>query len=56
MVRLLSMEDWTNLPLTKWNIKQPLLKEEREDAVETGVGCFYNHYKLIVLKYDLQVG
>ncbi|XP_030749794.1 5-formyltetrahydrofolate cyclo-ligase [Sitophilus oryzae] len=36
MVRLLSMEDWENLPLTKWHIKQPLLKENREDALETG--------------------
>ncbi|XP_066244943.1 5-formyltetrahydrofolate cyclo-ligase [Euwallacea similis] len=36
MVRLASIEDWETLPLTKWNIKQPLLKEKREDAVETG--------------------
>ncbi|XP_060536586.1 5-formyltetrahydrofolate cyclo-ligase isoform X2 [Cylas formicarius] len=36
MVRLYSMDDWENLPLTKWNIKQPALKEQREDALETG--------------------
>ncbi|ENN80019.1 hypothetical protein YQE_03496, partial [Dendroctonus ponderosae] len=36
MVKLASMEDWTNLPLTKWNIKQPLLADHREDAFETG--------------------
>ncbi|KAL1512759.1 hypothetical protein ABEB36_002293 [Hypothenemus hampei] len=36
MVRLASMEDWENLPVTKWNIKQPLLKDQREDAIETG--------------------
>ncbi|XP_076268064.1 5-formyltetrahydrofolate cyclo-ligase-like [Rhynchophorus ferrugineus] len=36
MVKLKSMEDWETLPLTKWNIKQPLLKDQREDAIETG--------------------
>ncbi|XP_022902174.2 5-formyltetrahydrofolate cyclo-ligase-like [Onthophagus taurus] len=36
MVRLKDMEDWKNLPLTKWNIKQPDLKETRENALETG--------------------
>ncbi|CAG9762171.1 unnamed protein product [Ceutorhynchus assimilis] len=36
MVKLQSMDDWQNLPVTKWNIKQPLLKEQREDALETG--------------------
>ncbi|XP_050293751.1 5-formyltetrahydrofolate cyclo-ligase-like [Anthonomus grandis grandis] len=36
MVKLRSMEDWETLPLTKWNIKQPLLKDVREDAIETG--------------------
>ncbi|OXU29145.1 5-formyltetrahydrofolate cyclo-ligase [Nasonia vitripennis] len=36
MVQLYSMEDYDKLPLTKWNIKQPSIKEIREDALETG--------------------
>ncbi|XP_045461716.1 5-formyltetrahydrofolate cyclo-ligase [Harmonia axyridis] len=36
MVKLHSMVDWENLPLTPWNIKQPKLKEERENALDTG--------------------
>lgn len=36
MVKLSSMEDWANLPMTKWNIKQPLLADHREEASETG--------------------
>ncbi|KAJ8976655.1 hypothetical protein NQ317_010370 [Molorchus minor] len=35
MVKLHSMEDWENLPLTKWDIKQPYLKDNRENAL----GC-----------------
>ncbi|XP_019874396.1 5-formyltetrahydrofolate cyclo-ligase isoform X2 [Aethina tumida] len=36
MVKLKSMEDWETLPVTKWNIKQPSLKDNREDALQTG--------------------
>ncbi|XP_044746523.1 5-formyltetrahydrofolate cyclo-ligase [Coccinella septempunctata] len=36
MVKLHSMEDWDNLPLTRWKIKQPKLIEQRENALETG--------------------
>lgn len=36
MVKLNSMEDYEKLPLTKWNIKQPELNENREEALETG--------------------
>lgn len=36
MVKLNSMKDWEELPLTKWNIKQPKLSEKRENAIETG--------------------
>lgn len=36
MVKLDSMEDYDKLPLTKWNIKQPDLRENRENALETG--------------------
>ncbi|XP_018327181.1 5-formyltetrahydrofolate cyclo-ligase [Agrilus planipennis] len=36
MVRLHSMDDWENLPLTKWNIKQPSVNDNRENALETG--------------------
>jgi len=36
MVRLASMDDYRSLPSTTWNIKQPKLDEEREDALNTG--------------------
>ncbi|KAJ8925491.1 hypothetical protein NQ315_009329 [Exocentrus adspersus] len=37
MVRLNSMEDWESLPVTKWNIKQPYLKDVRENALDAGL-------------------
>lgn len=37
MVKLQSMEDYDNLPLTKWNIKQPAADDyDRDDAQNTG--------------------
>ena len=36
MVKLFSMNDYENLPVTKWNIKQPRFNEPRENALETG--------------------
>ncbi|KAK2584307.1 hypothetical protein KPH14_006700 [Odynerus spinipes] len=36
MVKLLSMDDYEKLPLTKWNIKQPDTSENRENALENG--------------------
>ncbi|KAF2886052.1 hypothetical protein ILUMI_20121 [Ignelater luminosus] len=36
MVKLNSMKDWEELPVTKWNIKQPNLSEKRENAIDTG--------------------
>ncbi|XP_067002828.2 5-formyltetrahydrofolate cyclo-ligase [Anabrus simplex] len=36
MVRVYSMEDVQNLPLTKYNVQQPALEEIREDALSTG--------------------
>lgn len=36
MVRLSSMKDYEDLPVTKWNIKQPRIGEERENALQTG--------------------
>ncbi|XP_043269786.1 5-formyltetrahydrofolate cyclo-ligase [Venturia canescens] len=36
MVKLDSLEDYEKLPLTKWNIKQPLASDARDDALETG--------------------
>ncbi|KAH8393428.1 hypothetical protein KR215_010463 [Drosophila sulfurigaster] len=38
MVRLRDMSEYENLPLTKWNIKQPDFKEAREDAMTNGHG------------------
>ncbi|KAH8333409.1 hypothetical protein KR074_001812 [Drosophila pseudoananassae] len=38
MVRLRCMEEYQNLPMTKWNIKQPDFKEQREDAMTNGHG------------------
>ena len=36
MVKLYSMDDYEQLPLTKWNIKQPDKSVARDDAFETG--------------------
>ncbi|KAK1125974.1 hypothetical protein K0M31_005506 [Melipona bicolor] len=36
MIKLLSMQDYETLPLTKWNIKQPNVNELRQNALETG--------------------
>ena len=36
MVRLHSIRDFEELPVTKWNIKQPKLSDERENALEGG--------------------
>lgn len=36
MVKLQSLEDMENLPVTAWNIKQPLESEERENALFNG--------------------
>ncbi|XP_037951364.1 5-formyltetrahydrofolate cyclo-ligase [Teleopsis dalmanni] len=38
MVRIKNMDDYDNLPLTKWNIKQPDFKEPRENALTNGHG------------------
>ncbi|KAH8254371.1 hypothetical protein KR032_009695 [Drosophila birchii] len=38
MVRLRGMDEYENLPMTKWNIKQPDFKEAREDAMTNGHG------------------
>lgn len=37
MVKLESLRDYDTLPLTKWNIKQPNLSDQRENAMETGI-------------------
>ena len=36
MVRLHSLADLASLPTTKWNIQQPAMSEEREEALQTG--------------------
>ncbi|KAI4479645.1 hypothetical protein M0804_011042 [Polistes exclamans] len=36
MVKLLSMDDYDKLPLTKWNIKQPDFSEARENSFQSG--------------------
>ncbi|RZC42185.1 5-FTHF cyc-lig domain containing protein [Asbolus verrucosus] len=36
MVKLNSMEDWETLPVTSWGIKQPRLKDQRDNALDTG--------------------
>ncbi|KAJ8970376.1 hypothetical protein NQ314_001288 [Rhamnusium bicolor] len=41
MVKLYSMEDWRTLPVTKWNIKQPSLKDVRENAMESVPGVAF---------------
>ncbi|XP_015175786.1 PREDICTED: 5-formyltetrahydrofolate cyclo-ligase [Polistes dominula] len=55
MVKLLSMDDYDKLPLTKWNIKQPDISEIRENSFQTdgldlilipGVAFTYNGKRL----------
>ena len=36
MVRIFNLEDYENLPVTKWNIKQPSDNEKRPEALEDG--------------------
>lgn len=36
MVRLDDMDDYERLPVTEWNIKQPVGEEQRENAIQTG--------------------
>lgn len=36
MLSLFSYEDYLNLPLTKWNIKQPEATEGRVEALASG--------------------
>ncbi|XP_044008084.1 5-formyltetrahydrofolate cyclo-ligase [Aphidius gifuensis] len=36
MVKLKSIQDYENLPITKWNIKQPSVNDVRDDALLTG--------------------
>lgn len=35
MLNLKDMDDYNNLPIIMWNIKQPKATEGREDAMET---------------------
>ena len=38
MVRLRDLEDYERLPRTRWNIKQPPLEEDREEALQSEAG------------------
>ncbi|XP_075216688.1 methenyltetrahydrofolate synthetase isoform X2 [Lycorma delicatula] len=37
MLKLYSMQDLKSLPLTKWNIRQPEITDERENAIDKGL-------------------
>nr|CAD7599414.1 unnamed protein product [Timema genevievae] len=36
MLRVNTLQELESLPLTKWNIRQPLISDERENALNTG--------------------
>ena len=36
MVRIYNLQDYENLPVTKWNIKQPSDEEKRPEALDEG--------------------
>ena len=38
MVRLYDLEDYHQLPVTRWNIKQPPEHDDREEALDTEEG------------------
>lgn len=50
MVRLNDMEDFEELTLSKWNIKQPDINDDRENALDSGI-CSSNSTILLDIKY-----
>lgn len=44
MLRITDMEDYKNLPVIMWNIKQPKASDDREDAFLTGYFSFFTFY------------
>lgn len=52
MVKLESMDDWENLPLNKRKIKEPLLSEKRQNALETGNALVINNSYVLISSWN----
>lgn len=56
MLKINDINDYESLPLTKWNIKQPNMDENRENATETGntQSTHRSHFPIIIVVYGSQ--
>ncbi|PRD19808.1 UNVERIFIED_CONTAM: 5-formyltetrahydrofolate cyclo-ligase [Trichonephila clavipes] len=53
MVKLQSLQDFENLPVTSWNIKQPQYSEDLLDALATGI--FLSFFQFLILAHTCYI-